>query len=275
MLEGTRGGRGLDVERIVCSWCHAQNEPDATTCARCGAPLDVSNVVSDSGWRQAPRLVDLAEFSFGGGSRCQVTGSLVPVADVSLAAGDGIFFEAKTMLWKDEQLAIASMKVGGGLSRMLGGMPYVVITATGPGRIAFSRDAAGEVIVLPMDPSVELDARGHAFLAATQSISYSFVQLKGYTNLVHGDDGLYMDRFTTGQQAGALLLHGYGNVMERTLAAGEKVLIDPGGFLYKDSSVTMDVHQLDVKTGLARHGLYLAEMTGPGRVGIQSMDHHG
>ena len=59
------------------------------------------------------------------------------------------------------------------------------------------------------------------------------------------------------------------------LAAGEKVLIDPGGFLYKDSSVTMDVHQLDVKTGLTRHGLYLAEMTGPGRVGIQSMDHHG
>jgi uncharacterized protein (AIM24 family) len=100
------------------------------------------------------------------------------------------------------------------------------------------------------------------------------VKLQGYKNLVHGDEGLYMDRFTTGDHAGALLLHGYGNVFERTLGTGEKILVEPGGFLYKDSSVTMDVHQQDVKTGMARHGLYLAELTGPGRVGIQSMDHH-
>ena len=50
--------------------------------------------------------------------------------------------------------------------------------------------------------------------------------------------------------------------------------IEPGAFLYKDSSVTMNTVQLKVKTGHLRHGMYMAEMVGPGRVGIQSMYHH-
>jgi len=88
---------------------------------------------------------------------------------------------------------------------------------------------------------------------------------------------MYMDRFVTSDQPGILLLHGYGNVFERTLGDGEKILVEPGGFLYKDSSVQMNTVQQQVKTGLLRHGMYLAEMIGPGRVGIQSMyvHHHG
>ena len=93
------------------------------------------------------------------------------------------------------------------------------------------------------------------------------------TNVLQGE-GMYMDRFVTEGEQGILLLHGYGNVFERTLGAGEKILVEPGGFLYKDSSVTMNTVQQNVKTGLMRHGMYLAEMTGPGRVGIQSMYVH-
>ena len=33
------------------------------------------------------------------------------------------------------------------------------------------------------------------------------------------------------------MLHGYGNVFERTLAEGESIQVEPGGFLYKDASV--------------------------------------
>jgi uncharacterized protein (AIM24 family) len=85
---------------------------------------------------------------------------------------------------------------------------------------------------------------------------------------------MYLDRFVTSGEQGILLLHGYGNVFERTLEAGEKILVEPGGFLYKDSSVQMNTVQQNVRTGLLRHGMYLAEMTGPGRVGIQSMYVH-
>ena len=38
----------------------------------------------------------------------------------------------------------------------------------------------------------------------------------------------------------------------------------------------MNTVKQNIKTGLMSHSLYLAEMTGPGRVGIQSMYvHHG
>jgi uncharacterized protein (AIM24 family) len=70
-------------------------------------------------------------------------------------------------------------------------------------------------------------------------------------------------------------LHGYGNVFERTLRAGESILVEPGAFLYKDSSVTMEIETQKLTTGLfGGMGMNLAKMTGPGRIGIQSMYVH-
>ncbi len=123
---------------------------------------------------------------------------------------------------------------------------------------------------------MELDVREHAFLVGSHSINYSFVRIKGLANVLHGGSGMYMDRFVTHQQPGLVILHGYGNVFQKSLQPGEKILVEPGGFLYKDSSVTMNTVQQNIRTGLLRHNMYLAEMVGPGRVGIQSMYvHHG
>jgi uncharacterized protein (AIM24 family) len=216
----------------------------------------------------------MTEIHFGD-SVCQVEGEVVPVADMNLAAGDAVFFEHHVLLWKDESVGMSVMSTPGGAKRALGGMPFIVSVASGPGRVAFSRDATGELVVLPLHPSMELDVREHAFLAASHTISYSFVRMKGLTNILHGGGGMYMDRFVTTGVPGLLLLHGYGNVFERSLGPGESIMVEPGGFLYKDSSVTMDVEQQKLRTGMfGRHGLYLARMTGPGRVGIQSMYVH-
>jgi uncharacterized protein (AIM24 family) len=263
------------MDRIECQWCKAQNEPQRTSCVTCGAPLDNRNMVSDSGWSEAPRLRDMTEFRFSS-STCQVEGELVPVAEIALAPGDAVFFEHHVLLWKEPAVPMAAMNTGGGMKRTLGGMPHILSIAQGPGRIAFSRDAAGELVVLPLHPGMELDVREHAFLIGTHSLNYSFVRIKGLTNLLHGGSGMYMDRFITQGYPGLLLLHGYGNVFQKTLQPGEQILIEPGGFLYKDSTVAMNTVQMDIKTGLMRRGMYLAEMTGPGRVGIQSMYvHHG
>jgi uncharacterized protein (AIM24 family) len=240
----------------------------------CGAPLDVRDKVSDSGWREAPRLKDMTEFRFSA-STCQVEGELVPVAEIALSPQDGVYFEHHVLLWKDESVPLSSLPMAGGMKRTLGGMPHIVTVANGPGRIAFSRDAPGELVVLPLHPGMELDVREHAFLLATHSIQYSFVRIKGLANLLHGGNGMFMDRFITSQYPGLLMLHGNGDVLERTLRPGEKILVEPGGFLYKDSTVSMQAVQMNLKTGMfGRHGMYLAEMTGPGRIGIQSMYHH-
>jgi uncharacterized protein (AIM24 family) len=262
------------VERIECQWCKAQNEANRTSCSMCGAPLDRKNLVTDSGWTEAPRLRDMTEFKFSN-STCQIEGEVVPVAELALAQGDSVFFEHHVMLWKEPQVPLTAMNTGGGMKRMLGGMPHVITVAHGAGRIALSKDATGEVVVLPLHPSMELDVREHAFLAGTHSLNYSFIRIKGLANVLHGGEGMYMDRFVTTGEPGLLLLHGYGNVFQKTLGQGEKILLEPGGFLYKDSTVTMNTVQQNIKTGLmGGHRMYLAEMTGPGRVGIQSMYVH-
>ncbi len=274
-------------------------------------------MVTDSGWRQAPRLRDLTEVGFGS-SVFQVDGTVVPVADVNLGPGDSVFFEHHVMLWKDEQVAMSVMSAPGGAQRLLADLPFVLSVAHGPGRISFSRDSPGELVVLPVDAGVELDVREHAMIVATAGLTYSFEKLPGLKATLSVGSGMYLERFQGGQSGGLLLLHGYGNVFERTLDTGESIQVEPGGFLYKDAAVGMEpvTHKLtsgDVagssavqgakslasrglaglkavralrKEGLGAlsgdalqaasgvvtgPGITLMRLSGPGRVGIQSM----
>jgi len=262
------------IERIACEWCYAQNQKTALSCRACGAPLDIRNLVSESGWREAPRIRDMTEIHFGM-STCQVEGEIVPVAELNLGQGDAVFFEHHVLLWKDDHTPMSVMPLQGGVKRALAGMPFIISVAHGPGRIAFSRDATGELVVLPLHPGMELDVREHAFLLASHHINYSYLRIKGLRNILFGGQGMFMDRFVTSDQPGLLLLHGYGNVFERVLRPGESIMIEPGAFLYKDSAVTMNVESQKLTTGFfGGTGMNLARMTGPGRVGIQSMYVH-
>ena len=262
------------LERIQCQWCQGMNDKAALACHACGAPLDIRNLVSESGWREAPRIKDMTEIQFSS-STCQVEGEIVPVAEINLARGDSIFFEHHVMLWKDESVPLTVMQLSGGIKRALAGMPFIISVASGPGRIAFSRDATGELVVLPLHPGMELDVREHAFLLASQPIQYSYLRIKGLTNILFGGQGMFMDRFITAGTQGLLILHGYGNVFERMLRAGESIMLEPGAFLYKDSSVTMEVELQRLTTGFfGGASMSFAKMTGPGRVGIQSMYVH-
>ncbi len=265
---------GESFERIQCQWCQSMNAKSALACGACGAPLDIRNLVSESGWREAPRIRDMTEIHFST-STCQVEGEVVPVAEINLGQGDSVFFEHHVMLWKDEHVAMSVLQLPGGLKRAFAGMPFIISVATGPGRIAFSRDATGELIILPLHPGMELDVREHAFLLSSHQISYSFVRIKGLSNILFGGQGMYMDRFVTTGAPGVLILHGYGNVFERRLAPGESIMLEPGAFLYKDSTVTMNVEFQKLGTGFfGGTNMSLARVTGPGRVGIQSMYVH-
>ena len=61
-------------------------------------------------------------------------------------------------------------------------MPLVMTQAQGPGHIAFSRDAPGEMIALPLQPGQAVDVREHFFLVATANVTYDWFQIK---HLVH------------------------------------------------------------------------------------------
>jgi uncharacterized protein (AIM24 family) len=117
--------------------------------------------------------------------------------------------------------------------------------------------------------------REHAFLLASHAVDYTFERIKGLANLLHGGSGMYLDRFFARGEPGMLMLHGNGDVLQRTLGSDERILVEPGSFLYKDASVAMNTFAIPgIKVGLLGGKIWVAEMVGPGRVGIQSMYHH-
>ena len=64
-------------------------------------------------------------------------------------------------------------------------------------------------------------------------MDYTFERVKGFANMLFGGTGFFIDKFGSSSE-GIIWLHGYGNVFEKKLAAGESIDIEPGGWLYKD-----------------------------------------
>jgi len=80
---------------------------------------------------------------------------------------------------------------------------------------------------------------------------------------------MYIDRFVTaGYPAHAAAARERGRAGSGCCGRAKKILVEPGGFLYKDSTVQMQAVQMPLKTGLLRTAMYLAEMNRTRRVGI-------
>src|SRR5580658_390041 len=267
-----------------CPWCGHASDASTTNCPRCGAPVDVREAVTDSGWAELPAIRDMAKIQFGQ-SVCQIEGKFVPVADFKLAPGDGVYFTHHLLLWKDEQVQISTMPMAKGWKRLFAGLPLIMTQAQGPGRIAFSKDAAGELIALPLDPGQSVDVREHVFMIATHSCNYDwfqsgiwFVTSNGKDRETHYPIGMFMDRFTGGQTPGLLLLHGNGNVFVRTLAPGQTISIKPTALLFKDPTVGMNLHLEYPGSRYGAVSMWRAwsnryvwlRLRGPGRVAVQS-----
>ncbi|MBU6408868.1 MAG: AIM24 family protein, partial [Verrucomicrobia bacterium] len=201
-----------------------------------------------------------------------IQGELVPVLHVELSSTP-VYFEHHILLWKDPRVEIALKPMRGALKRMLAGMPVFMTAATGPGRIAFSRDGAGHVFALHLRHGESVDVREHQFLAATDSVDFTFTRVKGVANMLLGGTGFFIDTFTASGAEGILWLHGYGNVFEVTLQPGEQIDIEAGGWIYKDRTVRMETIFQRLTTGLFAGGgqIFWNRFTGPGRIAIQSM----
>jgi len=202
-------------------------------------------------------------------------GELVPVLTVELSPPHSVYFEHHILLWKNTSVNIGIKTMKGALKRMMAGIQIFVTEASGQGQIAFSRDGAGHIVPLHLAQGQEVHVREHQFLAATQNIDYSFERVKGVANMLMGGSGYFIDKFHGHSGDGILWLHGYGNVFEKTLDAGEQIDVEPGGWLYKDTTVKMDTNIQRLATGMFGSMNFITNrFTGPGRVGIQSMYLH-
>ncbi len=206
-----------------------------------------------------------------GGVTYHIEGELVPALHLELES-TGVYFEHHILLWKDPAVQVELHPLKGAFKRMLAGMPFLLTGARGPGRIAFSRDGAGHVFALHLHPGAGVDVREHQWLAATNNVDYSFTRVRGAANILLGGTGFFIDTFSCPSQEGILWLHGFGNVFEVTLAPGEAIDIEPGGWIYKERTVTMQTMLQKLSTGLFASAGQLCwnRFTGPGKIALQS-----
>jgi len=105
----------------------------------CGAPVDITLRTTAGGWTELPPIADMARIQVGH-SQVEVSGRSVPAAEWTLAAGEGVYFPHHVLLWQEPSVELAPMSMHGAWKRMRAGLPLVMLTAKGPGRIAFSHD---------------------------------------------------------------------------------------------------------------------------------------
>jgi len=270
----------------VCPYCRTATAGNAPTCTACGAPVDVSLKATPSGWIELPPARDMAHIQCGHSS-VQLAGPMVPVAEFTLAPGDGVYFPHHELLWKEPGVTVTQRGLKGAWKRMLAGLPVHMLDAVGPGRIAFSRDAAGETLAIPLHPGRSVDVREHVFMVATHPIAYDWITHEVWFQTGTGDErethhpiGQLLDRFSAPAGPGLLLVHAHGNAFVRELAPGEHLYVKPSAFLYKDTSVHIWLHfslphasNVTRWTAWAERYMWVG-LKGPGRVAIQSAYGH-
>ena len=258
--------------RVLCPWCQASTGAGTTACPTCGAPLDGAPLQTVAGWRASPKIKDHTAIRFGTGSGLAVEGDIVPSVELSLDPNDGMMFHHHRLLWKEHHLPLTATRTGGSMMTLMGEMSRVMLSASGPGRLAVSHGQAGELVVLPVRPGQAIDVGEGSFLAANHVLGYTIEKLQGsLRSKLRSTEGFYMERFYATEWPGLLVLHAQGCAFERTLAQGEQLLIDPAAFLYKDHSVGFTTEKMDVATGvMGWKGLFMMRVVGPGRVGIES-----
>jgi len=163
------------------------------------------------------------------GLNYRLEGELVPVLHMALDGQVPVYFEHHVLLWKYPNMQVGLHPLKKGLKRrVFGGMPLLLLEAQSAGEIAFSRDAPGHIVALHLQPGHGMMVREHQFLAATGHVEYDYGRIKGFANMMYGG-GFFVDHFTAGDAEGVVWVHGYGNVFEKVLEAGETIDIEPGG----------------------------------------------
>jgi uncharacterized protein (AIM24 family) len=292
----------------TCPYCRLSSEGATSSCPKCGAPVNVRLRTTSGGWTDMPPIADMTRIQ-AGNSTIQVEGGIAAIADWNLAAGDNLFFPNHMLLWSEPGVTLGSLQMGKPWTRHRAGMPMFLMTAAGPGHVAFSHGSPGELLAIPLQPGASVDVCEGRLLVATLGTGYDWnesgiyystsghggadsgagagllrmgMNLAGQESERRADEtewhypmGRYLDRFTATDRPGLIMIGASGNAYTRTLAEGESILVKPPALLFKDPSVVAQLHVEYPAAGLkfwrswGNRYLWL-RLWGPGRVGIES-----
>lgn len=218
----------------------------------------------------------------------EVKGAEMQFVEVELDPGEAAIGEAGSMMFMDagidmdtifgdgsnQQSGLFGKLLGAGKRLITGESLFTtVFTNKGVGkqRVAFAAPYPGKI--LPMDLSKlggTLICQKDSFLCAARGVSLGIALQKKLGTGFFGGEGFIMQKL---EGNGMAFVHAGGTVVRRDLKPGETLLIDTGCVVAYTSDVDFDIQYVGkIKTALfGGEGLFLAKVTGPGQVWLQSL----
>ena len=210
----------------------------------------------------------------------KIVGTTMPVLEFVLDPGDRIVAEAGELGWIGSSIELhTSTSAGGGggvfgaLKRAIGGgslfmTEYRAVGA--PGLVAFATKVPGHILPIDVRPERPYLVHRHGFLCATPGLELSVGFQRSLGAGVFGGQGFILQKIGGECQAWIEL---DGELVTYDLAAGETLRVHPGHVGMFESTVSFDITMLrGIRNVLfGADGLFLAALTGPGRVWLQTL----
>jgi uncharacterized protein (TIGR00266 family) len=206
----------------------------------------------------------------------KILGDDMQLVEIELDPGEGVRAEAGAMMYMDEGIELQTSTGGGmfrGLKRMITGESFFITTflytGRGKGHVAFAAPYPGKIVPLDLSNGSIL-CQKDAFLCAAQGIEIEVAFTKKLGAGIFGGEGFILQRL---EGDGMAFVHAGGTVIERYLSHGEVLRVDTGCLVAFSKTVDYDIHFVGgFKNALfGGEGLFLAKLTGPGCVYLQSL----
>ena len=206
----------------------------------------------------------------------EIIGDDMQAVVLTMASGDVVRAEAGAMMFMTDGIEMDAKMTGGllgGLKRkLLAGESFFLtfFTCAAPqGRVAFAGPYPGKIISVPLEGQ-ELLCQKDAFLCAIGDIEIDVAFTKRLGAGFFGGEGFILEKL---HGTGTAFAHAGGTIVPFDLKAGEKLKVDTGCLVAFDPTVAYDIVRVGgIKTSLfGGEGLFLAAMTGPGRVWLQTL----
>ena len=209
--------------------------------------------------------------------RYEIHGTVMQSLDVYLSPGESMYTESGGMAWMKGNVDMKTDTRGGlmaGLGRKLAGESLFMTTYTNrdaaESLIVFTPEAPGKIVPAKLGENQSLICQRDSFMCAETSVEVAMHFRKRLGAGFFGGEGFVLQKITG---PGYVFLEIPGEVREYNLAAGESMRIDPGHIAFFEPSVSYDITTVKGLTNVlfSGEGLFLATLTGPGRIWLESL----
>jgi uncharacterized protein (TIGR00266 family) len=218
----------------------------------------------------------------------EIFGDDTQYVEVTLDPGETVIAESGAMMYMTSGIEMQTVfgdpsssggfwnKVMSAGKRVLTGESLFMTTFTNSRssereKVAFAAPFMGRITPMHMDQlGGELICQKGAFLCGAKGLEVSIAFRKKIGVGLFGGEGFIMQRL---RGDGIALVHAGGAMMHRVLARGEQLRMDTGCLMALGPSVEYDIQLVGgVKNTLfGGEGLFMATLTGPGPIWIQSL----